>query len=67
MKPVTKDERENWIINIKNTSSTISSQLGSVVVDGVFQRYCAHSIEDLNPCDLPDVFSELYAIEADLR
>ena len=67
MKTVTKDERENWIINIENTTSTISSQVGSAVVDAVFQRYGAKSIEDLSPCDLPDVFNELYAIEADLR
>lgn len=67
MKNVTKDERENWIINIENTASTISSQLGSAVVDGVLQRYGARSVEDLNLSDLPDVFSELYAIEADLR
>jgi hypothetical protein len=67
MKTVTKDERENWIINIENTASTISSQVGSAVVDAVFQRYGAKSIEDLSPCDLPDVFNELYAIEADLR
>ena len=67
MKNVTKDERENWIINIENTASTISSQVGSAVVDAVFQRYGAKSIEDLSPCDLPDVFNELYAIEADLR
>ncbi len=67
MRTVTKDERENWIINIENTASTISSQLGSAVVDGVLQRYGANCVEDLNPCDLPDVFSELYAIEADLR
>ena len=67
MKNVTKDERENWIINIENTASTISFQLGSAVVDGVFQRYGSHSVEGLNPSDLPDVFSELYAIEADLR
>ncbi len=64
---MTKDERENWIINIENTASTISSQLGSAVVDAVFQRYGAKSIEDLSPSDLPDVFNELYAIEADLR
>ena len=64
---MTKDERENWITNIENSASTISSQVGSAVVDGVFQRYSAHSIEDLNPSYLPDVFSELYAIEADLR
>ena len=67
MKKVTKNERENWIINIENSASTISSQLGSAVVDGVLQRYGAHSVDDLNPCDLLDVFSELYAIEADLR
>lgn len=67
MKNVNKDERENWIINIENTASTISSQLGSAVVDGALQRYGARSVEDLNLSDLPDVFSELYAIEADLR
>ena len=67
MKKVTKNERENWIINIENTASTISSQLGSAVVNGVFQRYGAHSVDDLNPIDLPDVFSELYAIEAGFR
>lgn len=67
MKKVTKNERENWIINIENTASTISSQLGSAVVNEVFQRYGAHSVDDLNPVDLPDVFSELYAIEADFR
>lgn len=67
MNEVTKNERENWIINIENTASTISSQLGSSVVDGVLQRYGARSVEDLNLSDLPDVFSELYAIEADLR
>ena len=67
MKNVTKDEHENWIINIENAASTISSQVGSAVVDGVFQRYGAHSLEDLNQSDLPDVFSDLYAIEADLR
>lgn len=64
---VTKDERENWIINIENTASTISSQVGSAVVDAIFQKYGAKSVEDLNPSDLPDVFSELYAIEAALR
>lgn len=67
MKIVTKDERENWITNIENSASVISSQVGSAVVDGVFQRYGAYNIEDMNPSYLPDVFNELYAIEADLR
>ena len=62
-----RDERENWIINIENTASTISSQVGSAVVDAVFQKYGAKSVEDLSPNDLQDVFNELYAIEADLR
>ncbi len=62
-----RDERENWIINIENTASTISSQIGSAVVDAVFQKYGAKSVEDLSPNDLQDVFNELYAIEADLR
>ena len=62
-----RDERENWIINIENTASTISSQVGSAVVDTVFQKYGAKSVEDLNSNDLQDVFNELYAIEADLR
>ena len=62
-----RDERENWIINIENTASTISSQVGSAVVDAVFQKYGAKSVEDLSPNDLQDVFNELYAIETDLR
>ena len=64
---MTSIEKDSYITSIENTASTISSQVGSAVVDGVFQRYGAHCVEDLNPCDLPDVFSELYAIEADLR
>ena len=61
---MTKSERRNWIINIENTAAT--AQVGQAVVDSVFKRYGAHSVEDLNPSDLPDVFSDLYAIEADL-
>lgn len=63
---MTKHERENWIVNVENSAAAIESQLGSAVVDSVFERYGAHGVWDLNPNDLPDVFSELYAIEADL-
>ena len=63
---MTKSERRNRIINIENTAATVSAQVGQAVVDSVFKRYGAHSVEDLNPSDLPDVFSDLYAIEADL-
>lgn len=62
---MTKRERDNRIANIENTAAAIESQLGSAVVDSVFKRYGAHGVWDLNPNDLPDVFSGLYAIEAD--
>lgn len=64
---MTKSERKNWTINIENTVAAVSAQVGQAVVDSVFKRYGAHGIWDLNPSYLSDVFSELYAIEADLR
>ena len=64
---MTTIEKDSYITSIEESASIISSQVGSAVVDGVFKRYGAHSVEDLNPCDLPNVFSELYAVEADLR
>lgn len=64
---MTTNEKDSYITSIEESASTISSQVGSAVVDSVFQKYGAHCVEDLNPCDLPDVFSEIYAIEADLR
>uniref|UniRef100_UPI003FF0FEBA hypothetical protein n=1 Tax=Candidatus Fimivicinus sp. TaxID=3056640 RepID=UPI003FF0FEBA len=63
---MTKSERKNWIINIENAAAAISAQVGQAVVDSVFQRYGTQSVWNLNSSDLPDVFSELYAIEADL-
>ena len=57
----------DYVASIEESAAFICSEVGPEVVDSVFQRYGAHSVEDLNPCDLPDVFSELYAIEADLR
>ena len=64
---MTKSERKNWIINTENTAAAVSAQVGQAVVDSVFKRYGARSAWDMNPSDLPDVFSELYAIEADLK
>lgn len=63
---MTKNERSNWLINIENSAAAVESQLGSAVVKPVFERYGAHSVEDLNPSDLPEIFSDLYALEADL-
>lgn len=63
---MTRHERDNWIVNIENTAATIESQLGSAVIESVFKRCGACGTWDLRSSDLPEVFSELYAIEADL-
>lgn len=63
---MTKSERRNWLINIENSAAAVESYLGSEVVKSVFERYGAHEIQDLNPSDLPNVFSDLYAIEVDM-
>lgn len=57
----------DYFASIEQSVSVISAELSSRVAESVFERYGAHDIEDLNPSYLPDVFSELYAIEADLR
>lgn len=64
---MTQSERINWLINIENCASVIESQLGAAVVQSVLNRYGAQSIWNLNPSNLSEVFSDLYAIEADLR
>lgn len=49
-----KDECENWLINIENTSSTISSQVGSAVVDAVFRKYGAKDVDNsASSCFVP--------------
>lgn len=57
----------DYIASIEHSVSVISAELGNSVVESVFERYGAQGIEDLNLSYLPDVFSDLYAIEADLR
>lgn len=64
---MTSISNSDYIARIEESASIICSEIGPEVVDSVFQRYGAQCVEDLNPADLPDVFSELYAIEADLR
>lgn len=64
---MTNSERENWIINIENTVSYIASEIGEEVVASTLYRYGASFIEQICSSDLSEVFSELYAIETDLR
>lgn len=62
-----KSSRQNWIINIENCAAAIESCLGSAVVNSVLGRYGMRSIQELHSSLLPDIFSELYAIEADMK
>lgn len=62
-----KDERTNWIVNIENSASIIEAEIGAETVNYVLEKYGAKSIEQIASSDLSEVFSELYAIEADLR
>ncbi len=64
---MTRDERSNWIANIDNTATFIESEIGAETVNFVLGKYGAASIEQIASSDLSEVFSELYAIEADLR
>lgn len=64
---MTREERNNWILNIENTASYIVSEIGEEVVASTLYKYGARSIEQIALSDLPDVFGELYAIEADLK
>ena len=57
----------DYIASIEDSASVIESEIGTETVDFVFRKFGANSVEDLNPADLPEVFSELYAIEAGLR
>ena len=64
---MTREERNNWLINIENTASFIASEIRDETVNFVFEKYGAKSVERIASSDLAEVFSELYAIEADLR
>lgn len=64
---MTREERNNWILNIENTASYIASEIGEEVVASTLYKYRARSIKQIASSDLSDVFGELYAIEADLK
>ena len=61
------NERDNWLINIDNSAAAVASQLGSAAVEAVFRRCGIACAEEADDCDLAEIFSELYALEADSR
>lgn len=62
---MTRDERNNWLINIENTAAEVASNVGQETVDFVLSKYSVKSIYALKSSDLSEVFSELYAIASD--
>ncbi len=65
---MTKQEKNNWLTNIENTATLITSEIGEEVVTSTLYKYGASSSEENASFDFPEVvFSELYVIEADLQ
>lgn len=64
---MTKEERQNWIDNIDNTAAAVTSIVGPATVTSVLKRFGVSCTEEATDNALPEIFSELYAIEADLK
>ena len=62
---MTRDERNNWLINIENTAAEVAANIGHETVDFILSKYGAKSVYALKSSDLSEVFSELYAIASD--
>ena len=58
---------ESWRISIENSADFIEKNTGFGTVQAVFEKYGATGPDDLSPMYYSEIFSELYAIEADLR
>lgn len=61
------NDSESWLISIEHSANYIIQQVGESTVKAVLDRYGAMNLDQLNPCHYSEVFSELYAIEADLK
>lgn len=60
-----KLSKRDWIINIENAASIVAAEYGKAVVDSVFRRYGAHSLNDLASCYYSEVFADLEQIAND--
>ncbi len=60
-------DNESWRINIENSADFIEEKVGARTVQAIFEKYGATGPDDLSPSHYSEAFSELYAIEADLR
>lgn len=57
--------KRDWLINIENAASQVAAEYGNAVVESVFRRYDAHSLNDLAPCYYSEVFADLEQIAND--
>ncbi len=68
---MTRYEKDNWLCSIRDSENAVIEGLGQdfgqEVVNFIYNKYGASSIEDLSPSCYSDVFSELYFYEADLK
>ncbi len=62
---MTRNERNNWLINIENTAAEVAANVGQETVNFLLSKYGVKSIYALKSSDLSEVFSELYAIASD--
>lgn len=58
---------ESWRISIEDSAEFIEKNIGASTVRSVFEKFGATGPDDLSPAHYSEAFSELYAIEADLR
>ncbi len=58
---------ENWVISIEECARRIAEAVGWQTVQDVLRKYGARGVKDLQPYQYDEVFSELYAIDADLK
>lgn len=56
-------ERENWISNLED----ISTQVDTETVKFVCGKYGARSIYTLRPCDIQEVWNELFQYAVDSK
>lgn len=62
---MTKNERNNWLMNIESVAADVAANVGQETVDFVLNKYGANNVYALKSSDLSEVFSELYAIASD--
>ena len=58
---------QEWILNLYNTATVVSTHLGSDSVRYILWKYGADSFESLSPIYYSEVFSELDFMASDLR